>query len=125
MKSATPFATSVFVFCTVICSSPPARADVGWEHTATVRVSTMKQPIVNLKIYNHWTPQRHRLLLKYAVNALPGSMKRPIGINAFSALSPSTLSPVADYPALLPSSRNAGGAALIQRLDDDRIVAYE
>lgn len=51
-----------------------ARADLGWEHTGTLRVSTVKQPLLKFKMYNHWTPQRHRLLLKYSVGGLPPGM---------------------------------------------------
>jgi hypothetical protein len=106
--------------CAIACVSSSARADVGWEHTATVRVSTIKEPVAKLKIYNHWTPQRHRLLLKYAVHAMPGCVRPPTGMSTFPTLTPGGVTMMSQ-----PSSRNSGGVALIQRLDDDRIVAYE
>lgn len=80
----------------VLGSAGGARADVTWEHTVTARWSLAPQPVLQAKIYNNWTPQRHRVLVKYAVPDDP----------------------------FAPRYRQSGSVAAIQRLDDDRVIAY-
>jgi hypothetical protein len=52
---------------TLAVGAGPARADVSWQHLMTVRSSLTREPVLRLKVFNNWTPQRHRLLLKYSV----------------------------------------------------------
>lgn len=63
--------TAALAAAGVLASTDIARADLGWEHTGTLRVTAIKQPLLKIKMYNHWTAQRHRLLLKYSLG-IPG-----------------------------------------------------
>lgn len=76
--------------------SQSARADVTWEHSGSIRVSSIPGPLVKLKMFTSFAPQRERVLLKYDLN-------------------PMIPLPVASH----------GSAAIIQRLDDDKLIAYD
>jgi hypothetical protein len=75
----------------VLWSVDAARADLSWEHTGTLRVSKQKQPMLRFKMYNNWTPQRHRLLFNYSVHNLAGlgriSDQIPMGPTFLTSLS--------------------------------------
>ena len=81
--------------------SHSARADLLWEHTASFRTSLSPKSLAQVKMYNTWTPTRHRLLLKYS--ASPQSTRGMGGV-PFST---------------------SGQLGVVQRLDDDRVLAYE
>jgi hypothetical protein len=127
---------------------------MSWEHSGTLRVSKQKQPMFRFKMYNNWTPQRHRLLFKYSVHNVAGlsniSNQIPMGptflsspfpaspLAAFSATSlsstplsfgktPGVLAAVASalHPQIKGGVKNFGGLGFVQRIDDDRLVAYE
>lgn len=129
----------------VLCAAHGARADLSWEHTGTVRVSTMKQPVFKFKMYNSWTANRYRVLLKYSVHGPAADMMqmmKPDAMETFaplSALTPRGLVPMKTSPVLLAQASknkedappsldkvtNFGGLALIRRTDDDRFIAYD
>ncbi len=79
--------------------SQSAHADLLWEHTATVRTSKSPKSLAQVKMYNTWTPTRHRLLLKYTASLHQKTSGVP-----------------------LPTSGQLG---FVQRLDDDRVLAYD
>ena len=105
-----------------------AHADVSWEHSASVRAGNAKQPVLRFKLYNNWSGHRHRLLLKYVASAglpqipLPGG---PFPMTTFAAGEslPQPTSGAAPGSGS-PGGTHTGGVAFIQRLDDDRILAY-
>ena len=78
-----------------------ARADLLWEHTATFRTSLSPKSLGQVKMYNTWTPTRHRLLLKYSASP---QAAREMGGMPFSS---------------------SGQLGIVQRLDDDRVLAYD
>ena len=92
-----------------------ARADVSWEHTGSVSVSSMPQPIMKFKAYTNMTPQRQRVLVKYIIPGIPTTVVPP---DAFSGT---------DWPKALRPKKvgGTGSYAFIQRLDDDKLIAYE
>lgn len=96
-KSAALLGT-VFVATTLAHS---ARADLLWEHTATFRTSRSPKSLAQVKMYNTWTPTRHRLLLKYTASP---EAAREMGGVPFS---------------------ESGQLGIVQRLDDDRVLAYD
>jgi len=92
-----------------------ARADLSWEHTITVRLGKVKQPLARVKMYNNWSGERHRLLLKYALSDL-GRIPRPnTSIFESSAFTPTPL---------VAGSTHYGSLGFVHRFDDDRFVAY-
>jgi hypothetical protein len=86
-----------------------AHADLSWEHTGSLQFSTQKQPVMRLKMYNHWTAQRHRLLFKYSVHDLTGLNKigNEMPSMGFPMLQPNTHQQNADksLQALLSAQR--------------------
>lgn len=127
------------------CTSA-ARADLGWEHVGELRFSTSKTPVMRFKMYNSWTPSRHRMLINYAFHNIPGmtmphSMMETLApmVPLESALNFSGAEPVAPMLRALTAAQkkastraadpdkvqNFGTVALVQRADDDRILAYE
>lgn len=80
-----------------------ARADLLWEHTATMRTSLSPKLLVQVKMYNTWTSTRHRLLLKYTA-------------------SPQAAREMRGTP--MPFS-SIGQLGFVQRLDDDRVLVYD
>jgi hypothetical protein len=99
-------------------STAAARADVTWEHTGTVRISNAKAPLGQIKLYNTWTPQRHRVLLKYAVSPKVASLP----MRSMDMFPVSTLAPA---PRGNSGFKNFGSIGFVQRLDDDRVLAYD
>jgi len=113
----------------------PAAADVSWEHQVSVRSSEVKHPVLRLKVFNNWTEQRHRMLLKYSVLAdsslpfpkrpfhmtalVPGAAVTNVGLDFGAATAAAT--PVAAKEKVYYHS---GGLASIELLDDDRIIGY-
>ncbi len=99
-----------------------ARADVTWEHIGTLQTSmNPKKPLLQVKMYNTWTAQRHRLLLNYAV--APSIAGRAGEMR-------DSLPSMPSIPALaaMPSDGSVkpfGSIGFVQRLDDDRVIAYE
>lgn len=104
---------------------PSARAQtdtqfLSWEHTLTTRASTSKHALAKLKIYNSWTPGKHRLLVKYNVAGL-GAADDFIGRNYGSSFS------MPNFDASRVSGKVAyhnGTLGLVQNLDDDKLIAY-
>jgi hypothetical protein len=138
----------------VLCCADAARADLSWEHTGTLRVSKQKQPMLRFKMYNNWTPQRHRLLFNYSVHNLAGlsTLSDQIPMSSTYSTSPFSASPLgalsatplsgaplafgkapgvltaitsALRPQIKGGVKNFGGLGFVQRIDDDRLVAYE
>ncbi len=95
------------------------RADVTWEHIGTLQTSlSAKQPLMQVKMYNSWAPQRHRLLLNYAFLPSAVAAAEVMRNNA----------PQMPLLAPMPSSnsiKSFGSLGFVQRLDDDRVLAYE
>jgi len=133
--------------CGALQSTDIVHADVSWEHSGTVRVGAQKQPTVRFKMYNNWTAQRHRLLMKYSVHNVSGlrGIANPLFLAGMSTLN--TTSPLNAFaptqlsytkaPAIwnalgssLPSQmrggmKNYGAFGIVHRIDDDRLIAYE
>jgi hypothetical protein len=143
----------------VLCCADAARADLSWEHTGTLRVSKQKQPMLRFKMYNNWTPQRHRLLFNYSVHDLAGlsTLSDQIPMSPTYLTSPFSASPLgalaatplagtplaatslafgkapgvltaitsALRPQIKGGVKNFGGLGFVQRIDDDRLLAYE
>ena len=123
-----------------------AHADLGWEHVGELRFSTSKTPVMRFKMYNSWTPSRHRVLVSYAFHNIPGfTMPRstmetlaPM-LPLESALNFSGAEPVAPMLRALTAAQkkastraaapdkiqNFGTVGFVQRTDDDRVLAYE
>ena len=92
-----------------------ARADVSWEHKATIRISSLPLSLANLKMYTNYGQDRARVLVKYTIPLMPSS-----------AIPPSTWKGSGVPPQLqLKRVSNAGSFGLVQRIDDDRLVAYD
>ena len=84
------------------------------------RASSSKQALARLKIYNNWTPGKHRLLVQYNVAGL-GAADDFIGRNygtsfAMPNFDTSRLTEKAAY--------HHGTLGLVQNLDDDKLTAY-
>ena len=93
---------------------------LSWEHTLTTRASTSKHALAKLKIYNNWTPGKHRLLVKYNVAGL-GAADDFIGRNYGSSFSMPT------FDASRISEKAAyhnGTLGLVTNLDADKLLAY-
>jgi hypothetical protein len=131
---------------TLLGSVSSARADLGWEHVGTLRFSAIKTPVMRVKMYNSWTPSRHRLLVSYSVHGAPGMNLMPPNMATFaesmpleSALGFTGAEPVAPlFRALtaaqkksmprssaMPDIKNFGSFALVQNIDNDRVLAYD
>ncbi|HEX8833121.1 MAG TPA: hypothetical protein VF719_02915 [Abditibacteriaceae bacterium] len=92
-----------------------AEADVSWEHSGSITVSTMKQPVARLKMYTNYAPDRARMLMYYAAPMVPAT---PVPAEAFQG----SWVP----PELRPKKITGYGSfGLVQRMDDDRLIAYE
>jgi hypothetical protein len=127
-----------------VAMSQPVRADLAWEHSGSIRMGQRPKELFTFKLYNHWTPQRHRVLLKYALkdtSALNRLAQSDQNFSA-SALMPTSMtgaplmsSPLTASPwkRLAPvmmqqmpgSVKPYGGIGFVQRLDDDRVLAYD
>lgn len=119
----------LFAVAAAALGAKTARADVTWEHIGTLQSSFKPaQPLMQVKMYNTWTTQRHRLLLNYAFapsvakragqmeRGMPSMPKIPmLQSQKLQSLMPSDVAP----PKLF------GSVGFIQRLDDDRVLAYE
>lgn len=114
---------ALFVMSAAAASARTAQADVMWEHIGTLQTSARSKPLLRIKMYNTWTPQRHRLLLNYAFSpslaGRAGMMNRGMNfppVPMLQSLTPKTAS---------SGIRNYGSVGFVQRLDDDRLLAYE
>ena len=119
------FAVAAATFGAATFGARAARADVTWEHVGTLQSSMFpKKPFLKVKMYNTWTAQRHRLLLNYA---FAPSLFDTAG--AMSGRMPSmpmlkmTTRDAAEFPDFKPQT--FGSLGFVQRLDDDRVLAYE
>jgi hypothetical protein len=98
--------------------SGAASADVTWEHAITVRLAGQTKPVVNFKVYNSWSGEKKRVLLKMAAGSMPLSGGLPTD-PTFSMLN-----------ALQPSQANKAKKSgvmefgYIQNFADDRMLAY-
>ena len=110
----------VFVAAAATLSAKAASADTTWEHIGTVQTSMMPQkPLMRIKMYNTWTPQRHRLLLNYAFSP---SVAETMGRGTMGRRMPMLTSLM---PADVAEPRSFGSIGFVQRMDDDRVLAYE
>lgn len=86
-----------------LCAGSPARADLSWEHTGTLRISTIKQPVFKLKMYNSWTASSHRVLFKYGVYGPASGMMKKMSPHAMETFAPlSNWMPQGPMPLDLP-----------------------
>ena len=93
---------------------------LSWEHTLTTRASSSKHAMAKLKIYNNWTPGKHRLLVNYNVAGL-GAANDFIGRNYGSSFS------MPDFNVSRAANKAAyhhGTLGLVQNLDGDKLLAY-
>jgi hypothetical protein len=93
---------------------------LSWEHTLTTRTAKSKNAVARLKIYNNWTPDRHRLLVKYNVLGL-GAQHNWVSEKIGPAFS------MPDFDASRIASRASyhyGALGIVTRHDDDRLIAY-
>jgi hypothetical protein len=95
-------------------------SSLNWEHSLTTRTDYSKYPVARLKIYNNWTPTRHRMLVKYNV----------LGLGAQSNWASKNYGPSFSMPNFDPSrilsraSYHHGTFGSIERLDDDKFIMY-
>ena len=120
----------VFAVAVASLSVQSARADVMWEHIGTLQTSMKpRQPLMQVKMYSTWTAQRHRLLLNYAfapsVANRAGQMER--GMPSLPMFAPMSSSSMSSMVPMVPmgSVKPFGSVAFVDRLDDDRVLAYE
>lgn len=116
--------SALFVAAAATASARTAHADVMWEHIGTLQTSATTKPLFRIKMYNTWTPQRHRLLLNYSFSpslaSRAGTMERRMpGFPTMPMLR--SLAPLGANSRV----NNYGSIGFVQRLDDDRVLAYE
>ncbi len=94
---------------------------LSWEHTLITRTAKAKHAVAKLKIYNNWTPSRHRIMVKYNV----------LGLGAKTSWVSKQIGPSFSMPDFNPGRFLGKGAdyhhgtlGLINRLDDDKVLAY-
>ena len=118
--------SALFVVAAMAASARSAQADVTWEHIGTLQTSAIPKPLFRIKMYNTWTPQRHRLLLNYAfapsLAGRAGAMGNMPGFPSMPMLQ--SLQSMAPKPAG-SGITSYGSIGFVQRLDDDRVLAYE
>ncbi|HEX8552765.1 MAG TPA: hypothetical protein VF681_14555 [Abditibacteriaceae bacterium] len=92
-----------------------ARADVSWEHKGTIRVGSLPMSLINLKMYTNYNTDRSRLLVKYTAPLAPSF---PVPAESWKG---------SGLPDNIRPKRitNYGSFGIVQRLDDDRFIAYE
>lgn len=120
-----------------------AHADLTWEHTGSVRFSSMKQPLMKFKSFTNMTSQRSRVLFKYdvsnALGALPEGMAPPMP-GGFPGAPMGTSMPMetaaarkaAKAPILgqmqamdeMPMNPLQGSVTFVQRFDDGQFLGF-
>lgn len=116
-------------------SAGAAHADLTWEHSGSVSISSMKQPVFKFKLFTNLTPQRSRFMFKYDATSLSGVMPggMPKGLpgsypTSGDAMTISTL--VAPAPSNaqvkpgLEGNHLVGSVVLVQRFDDGKFIGY-
>lgn len=120
--------SALFVVTVACASARSARADVMWEHIGTLQTSAIPKPVFRIKMYNTWTPQRHRLLLNYAFSPSLASRAGAMGNRPGFPPLPMLQSPMLRSLAPAGASSgitNYGSIGFVRRLDDDRVLVYE
>lgn len=100
-----------------------ARADLTWEHIATVQSTMSPKPLLRVKMYNTWAPQRHRVLLNYSF--LPAMASKAGEIERNRSGFPGGMSMLMATPKDSSGISNFGSIGFTQDLADDRVLAYE
>jgi hypothetical protein len=90
-----------------------ARADVTWEHSVNVRLTGMPQPVFGMKLYNSWSGQKQRVLVKFSPSQMDGM---PSGLPSMNALQSTS--------AGAKSKMGVAEVAFIHDLQGDRMMAY-
>lgn len=89
---------------------------LSWEHSLTTRTSDAKHPLAQVKIFNNWTDNKHRVLVKYNVSGL-GARQSLFG----------GYFPMPDFDTKRIASKVAyhnGSLGIVQDLGADKLIAY-
>ncbi len=92
---------------------------LSWEHSLTTRTSDAKHPLAQVKIFNNWTDNKHRVLVKYNVSGLGA---RTDFFGGYSSPFP-----MPDFdPKRIASklSYHNGSLGIVQDLKADKLIAY-
>lgn len=100
----------------------PAHADVTWEHSFSVRMSNMKKPVFGFKMFNSWSGQKARMLLKFSPSMMPSM---PMGMPKRPTFMDTLQSQKLQSDGSGGASKNAEVAmSYIQDFEGDRLVGY-
>lgn len=110
-------ATFALAAALVPAVAPHARADVSWEHKGTIKTSMLPMPLVDLKMFTSYAPDRSRILVKYHSSFVPAM---PIPASTWKGEG-------AQVPPQLRPKKiiGTGSFGIVQNFADDRLIAWE